>query len=68
MGSGNYLKVCTLYGATFVFSMLVEVRCASPLVVLNMTSLDDFIHPQGHADSLDVWRVIVSRMLQAEGL
>ena len=40
--------------------------------VLSMAALDDFIPPlpvvEGHADSFDVWRVIVSQILKAEGL
>ena len=64
--------VCTLYGSKFAFSILVECAALPPVVVLSMAALDDFIPPlpvvQGHADSLDVWRVIVSRMVQPEGL
>jgi hypothetical protein len=64
--------VCTLYGNKFAFSILVECAALPPVVVLSMAALDDFIPPlsvvQGHADSLDVWRAILSRMVQAEGL
>ena len=46
-------------------------RC-SVCCCLEHVGLDDFTPPkvivEGHADSLDVWRVIVARMVQAEVL
>jgi hypothetical protein len=63
--------VCTLYGSKLAFSILVECAALPPVVVPSMVALDDFIPPrpvlQG-ADSCDVWRVIVSRMVEAEEL
>ena len=70
--NGKPGAVCTLYGAKFAFSILVECAALPPVVVLSMAALDDFIPPlsvvEGRADHYGVWRVIVSRMLFAEGL
>ena len=70
--SGKPGALCCLYGKQYSFSILVECADEPPAVVLSMVGLDDFIPPEaiakGRTDRVDVWRVIVSRMLQAECL
>ena len=64
--------ICTLYGRTHVFTIVIAMD-PRPVVDLARAKLDDrtgeLVHVYGgDANSFGVWHGIVSRMLEAEGV
>jgi hypothetical protein len=64
--------VCTLYGRTLCFKLVIETHFPEPIVTLTAAGLDnargsESVIVHGDAEASSVWRRILAAMLAAEG-